>query len=176
MSQEKIEQLESSKGFFKTSFFASLLLLILAIIFIVFAEFIVKENGKYKFSTDWNKGLNAKLQSELAVKTSQVESYKQQLEGEGIIINNSTKGIWFEVQLGAFKNFDLKQYKGNLTAISEENGDDFTKYTVGKFMDYQVATNFKKDIQKMGIKNAWVVAKKDGKRIEVKRALTELKK
>lgn len=85
-------------------------------------------------------------------------------------------GVFFEVQIGAFENFDLEKYKEGLTKLNIDYNEDVEQYTLGKFRDLKTALAFQKDIQKMGIKDAFIVAKIDGKRVSVKEAVAEAKK
>lgn len=82
-------------------------------------------------------------------------------------------GVFFEVQIGAFENFDLEKYKEGLTKLNIDYNEDVEQYTLGKFRDLNTALAFQKDIQKMGIKDAFIVAKIDGKRVTIKEALAE---
>ncbi|WP_018341634.1 hypothetical protein [Cytophaga aurantiaca] len=84
----------------------------------------------------------------------------------------AAKGIVYKVQIGAFKNKDLSKYFDNNKNFSGEvDADGTKKYTLGAFATYWEADNFKKYLREMGVSDAWVVAYKDGKRIELKDAL-----
>lgn len=84
----------------------------------------------------------------------------------------AAKGITYKVQIGAFKNKDLSKYFENNKNFSGEVDTDGTKkYTLGAFPTYWEADNFKKYLREMGVSDAWVVAYKDGKRVELKDAL-----
>lgn len=85
-------------------------------------------------------------------------------------------GVFFEVQIGAFENFDLENYKEGLARLNIDYSGAVDQYTLGKFRDLQTALAFQKDIQKMGIKDAFIVAKIDGKRVSVKEAVEEAEK
>lgn len=79
-------------------------------------------------------------------------------------------GYYFRVQLGAYQNFDIKGKMKNDDNMKAENAGGLDKYTVGYFKNYNDAQEFSKDVRKMGIKDAWVVAYKDGNRINVNEA------
>lgn len=84
----------------------------------------------------------------------------------------AAKGVVYKVQIGAFKNKDLSKYFDNNKNFSGEvDADGTKKYTLGSFPTYWEADNFKKYMREMGVSDAWVVAYKDGKRIELKDAL-----
>ncbi len=81
-------------------------------------------------------------------------------------------GILYKVQIGNFKNKDLSKYFENSNHFSGEVDEDGTKkYTLGSFSDYWEADRFKKYLREMGVKDAWIVSYKDGKRIPIKDAL-----
>jgi hypothetical protein len=84
----------------------------------------------------------------------------------------AAKGIIYKVQIGAFKNKDLSKYfENNKNFSGETDADGTKKYTLGAFPTYWEADNFKKYLREMGVSDAWVVAYKDGKRVELKDAL-----
>ena len=84
----------------------------------------------------------------------------------------SSEGILYKVQIGAFKNFDITKYFDNHKNFSGDVDEDGTmKYTIGVFKDYWEADKFKKYLRDMGVGGAWVVAYKNGKRVNIKDAL-----
>lgn len=84
----------------------------------------------------------------------------------------NTKGLVYRVQIGAYKGFDLSKYINNHPNFSGETGEDgLMRYTIGQFVEYWEADAFKKYLRDMGVQGAWVVAYKNGTRIEVKDAL-----
>ncbi|MFN3404510.1 MAG: Ezrin/radixin/moesin family protein [Cytophagaceae bacterium] len=81
-------------------------------------------------------------------------------------------GVVYKVQIGSFKSKDLTKYFDNNPNFSGEvDHDGSKKYTLGVFSDYWEADNFKKALREMGVKGAWVVAYKDGKRVNMKDVL-----
>ena len=87
----------------------------------------------------------------------------------------SMDGLVFKVQIGAFENFNLGKYAEGTEGITTEEDAKLNKYTLGSFGRLQVAEDFKKDIVRMGLKDAWVVPYLNGNRIEMKEALKMLK-
>lgn len=84
----------------------------------------------------------------------------------------NTKGLVYRVQIGAYKGFDLTKYINNHPNFSGETGEDgLMRYTIGQFVEYWEADAFKKYLRDMGVQGAWVVAYKNGTRIQVKDAL-----
>ena len=82
-----------------------------------------------------------------------------------------TAGLVYKVQIGSFKKFDITKYFNNHQNFSGEIDDDGNmKYTLGAFPDYWEADKFKKFLREMGVNGAWVVAYKQGKRVDMKAA------
>jgi len=85
-------------------------------------------------------------------------------------------GVFFEVQIGAFENFDLEKYKEGLARLNIDYSGDLDQYTLGKFRELDMAKDFVEDIREMGIRDAFIVAKIDGERVTVAEALEEAEK
>ena len=84
----------------------------------------------------------------------------------------SIKGIVFKVQIGAYKNIEIPAAFMKETQLeTEKDGKNVKKYTLGQFKDYWAADKFKKLLWSQGMKDAFIVAYKDGKRIGIKEAL-----
>jgi hypothetical protein len=84
----------------------------------------------------------------------------------------SNKGVIFKVQIGSFKNKDLAKYFNNNPNFSGDIDEDGSKkYTLGYFREYWEADTFKKYLREMGVKDAWIVSYKDGKRVSIKDVL-----
>lgn len=105
-----------------------------------------------------------KLRAEYAKLEAAYSSQKANSE-RGVIA-----GLVFKIQIGAFIHFDMNQYLKETTNFEGESADNFNKYVLGAFRDLAVAEAFKKDISRMGIKDAWIVPYVDGVRIEMAEA------
>ncbi|MEL6945658.1 MAG: hypothetical protein AAFO82_23630, partial [Bacteroidota bacterium] len=69
-------------------------------------------------------------------------------------------GVVFKVQIGAFDKAK-KPIEGDLTEsdnLRVEETDEYQKVVVGQFRDYQSAKDLKDQLQKMGVKGAWIVS------------------
>jgi DNA repair exonuclease SbcCD ATPase subunit len=125
------------------------------------------------------------LKEQLADKDAEIEKAKERAAMSAPIARNvsavvpsakpeakSMAGVVFKVQVGSFRNKDLSRYFDNNPNFSGEiDADGVKKYTLGYFTDYWEADNFKKYLREMGVKDAWVVSYKDGKRVPIKDVL-----
>ncbi len=84
-----------------------------------------------------------------------------------------TKGLVFKVQVGdineAKLNGEVFQNTEGQYAV-EKDDDGKLKYTLGYFRSYEEANDFKKNLRKINVKIAWIVAYKDGKKQNMKDA------
>ncbi|SDM07913.1 hypothetical protein SAMN05421823_11097 [Catalinimonas alkaloidigena] len=81
-------------------------------------------------------------------------------------------GLVFKVQIGAFKNKNLSKYFENHPNFGGEQDSDGTqRVTLGQFAEYWEADTFKKYLREMGVKDAWIVAYRNGDRIAMQEAL-----
>lgn len=126
----------------------------------------------------------------LADKDDQIESYKKQVaslrdelaassvkraaDPAGSI--NENVGVVFKVQIGAYEKKDLAKYSKNAKNFNQESADGLNKFTVGAFRDYWEADTFKKYLREMGVKDAFIVSYKDGKRVNIKEVLEGVSK
>lgn len=118
-------------------------------------------------SVDSLEAVNRAKVNELAALNAKYEKLQVAYEAQkNVTEKNITPGLVYKVQLGAFVHFDINKYlKDTGEAFEGENKDGMNKYTVGQFREYEVAEAFKKDVQKMGIKDAWITPLIDGKRV-----------
>lgn len=147
---------------------------------------------QYKNLLDENKSMKSQVASlrselnntddQLAAKDEQINQYAAQAadlrdqlakakasasRGSAGAINDKV-GIVFKVQIGAYKEIDLSD--DNTSNFGAEKGD-LNKYTIGVFKDYWEADTFKKYIKEMGIKDAFIVSYRDGKRVDISEVL-----
>jgi hypothetical protein len=121
------------------------------------------------------------VDSQLASKDEQINQYAAQNANcqdqlaqaranarPGGMINDQV-GIVFKVQIGAYREITLSE--DNSPEFGSETVGDVNKYTIGVFTDYWKADTFKKYIREMGVKDAWIVAYKDGRRVNIEEVL-----
>ncbi|GIV39615.1 MAG: hypothetical protein KatS3mg033_1415 [Thermonema sp.] len=120
------------------------------------------------------------LRSQLSEKDSrlaQLREENQQLEQQRQEVDATSRqgpderGVYFRVQVGAYERIDLSSRITQEADMKVEDEGGIKKYTIGYFNDYWEADKFKKYLQSMGIKDAWIVAYRDGVRVDIKEAL-----
>lgn len=106
-----------------------------------------------------------KLEIENAALLKLVDSLETSNE---ILMQESSdpSGIFYEVQIGVFKHFDIEKYNKNLQKLNYSTVSGIKYMTLGKFRDFDDAKDFALDMRRMGIKDAFIVSKLDGKRID----------
>jgi len=81
-------------------------------------------------------------------------------------------GLIFRVQLGVFKNrLPNNAFRGLTPVSGETTSDGSVKYTAGNFRRFEVAAGVKKELNRNGYPDAFVVAYYNGKRISLAEAM-----
>lgn len=80
-------------------------------------------------------------------------------------------GVIFKVQIGAISEKFAEDLVGKNQNFLIENHDGFHQFTVGNFRDYKEADKLKVQMRRAGIRGAWIVPYKDGKRVPLKEVL-----
>ena len=111
------------------------------------------------------KDLQNQLAEAKAVTQAQQEPNNMDISGKNTRV---VKGVAFKVQIGAFRNKNLAKYFENNGSFDGEVDNTSERYTLGTFTDYWEADKFKKYLREMGVKDAWIVAYKDGQRVPLK--------
>lgn len=121
-----------------------------------------------------NKNLVLTKDDELAELKRRIRQLEKEM-AEIDASDKSDKGIVFRIQIGAFEKIDLTSQANNQkTDLKTEKKNNVKQYTVGYFRDYWQADKFKKCLQSQGITDAWIVAYKDGVRVDIKDVLKEV--
>jgi hypothetical protein len=165
------EELHSSKRALRVTLVVSLLLLLGAVGYLVFSEVKQPLFGKWP-----------RMAREYEVMVTQIDTlnhlkqeYDSLREVNNILVENATPsisaGVFFEVQIGAFQNFDLQKYGEDLARLRGETEEGMNKYVLGRFRNFKRAQAFKTDVQRMGVSDAFIVATIDGRRVELAEAI-----
>ena len=122
----------------------------------------------------------AQYQDQVAALRSEVADAKKNASSKPAPVQQSapvggsiqtTSGVVFTVQIGAFAKKDLKKFAENNPAFQADSKDGLMKYAVGMFRDYWEADTFKKYLREIGVKDAFIASYKDGKRVPIKDVL-----
>lgn len=83
-------------------------------------------------------------------------------------------GIVYKVQVGAFRNPIPQDHFNRFAPLAGERLDNgITRYTAGIFVEFTTADDAKRSIRELGYSDAFVVAYRDGKRIDLNAAQSE---
>lgn len=156
---------------------------------------LVEENGTLKGQLSTTKRQLATLQSQMGDNDAKIADLQDQvtraqaqvaaakeaelaaknaLGSKPAVIDHSPMsmdGVVFKVQIGAFEKGDMSKFFDNNPMFTGQDEDGMQKVTIGFFRDYWEADTFKKYVREMGVKDAWIVPFKDGKRVPIKEVL-----
>ena len=156
---------------------------------------LVEENGTLKSQLSTTKRQLSNLESQMGEKDARIAELQDQLNraqaqltaarqaemaakdalgNQKPVVSKSPismDGVVFKVQIGAFEKKDMSKFFDNNPMFSGEYENGMQKVTIGFFKDYWEADTFKKHIREMGVKDAWIVPFKDGKRVPIKDVL-----
>lgn len=85
-----------------------------------------------------------------------------------VLDKENIDGIIFEVQIGAFEDLNMEKFEDDLEILNYTTDGGADYITLGKFRDIDDAKLFIVDLQKIGISNATIISKLDGKRVRVR--------
>lgn len=80
-------------------------------------------------------------------------------------------GVLFAIQIGAYKDLDLSNYKDNMLGLKQDTYDSINQFTLGEFIQYEEAQRFLTIVQHMGFEHAHIMSFKNGYRIRLENAL-----
>ncbi len=79
------------------------------------------------------------------------------------------EGVFFSIQIGAYNKRDIshliKENEAELNVEKTETG--LKKYLIGGYSTYEDASQARLKLRRMGFKDAWIVAYKDGNRVDM---------
>lgn len=97
-----------------------------------------------------------------------------QLQNEHAILMPQFKtpqGVFYEVQIGAFQNFNLYDYTNELAELRQEKTDTNNKFLIGRFAELNKALRFENDLKRLGLSGAFIVGRVNGKIVSKEEAL-----
>lgn len=89
-----------------------------------------------------------------------------------LIPNKNIAEVVYSIQLGIYKGLDIKLTPQEAVNFTEIKTDYGSAYLIGSFLSYKTATEFKNELNRMGLNDVFIVAyNKDKERIDIKEAL-----
>ncbi len=104
--------------------------------------------------------------------TIQNLSMNQELEAgdSGGSAGTLTDELVYAVQIGAFEEKDLSMYSENFVNFKEIKSGGFNKYALGNFESLNEAKKFRRELVRLGFRNAFIASYQNGKRIKIEEA------
>lgn len=104
--------------------------------------------------------------ADLKLAEQEVRTQKALAQAGPFLSDRMPTEVYFKVQLGAYKELDLREYFSKSKTLGTEEVDaGVKKYVVGEFDLFESAKKFQADLRKLGIKDAWLVPYKNNNRI-----------
>jgi hypothetical protein len=132
----------------------------------VLAELSEAENRNSTLSDE-----NTRLEERLSAATSRLTELANK---EPDCPEAMVDGVVFKVQIGAYKERSLSEDMDTSVNLEINKQGDLQEIVVGQFRDYHKADTLKKQLRAMGVKDAWIVPFKDGKKVLLKTVLPEI--
>lgn len=90
-----------------------------------------------------------------------------------LLVENSDRmdGIFFEVLVGGFEDFNIDRYLSDLAKIRNEPYNGSNHIVVARFRSFKKALLFENDLKRIGVKDIKIVGLVDGKVVAFKEAL-----
>ncbi|MDY8136421.1 SPOR domain-containing protein [Aquimarina sp. 2201CG5-10] len=100
-------------------------------------------------------------------------SMTNEIEGErnNGEVNESLEGeLTYSVQIGAFEKRDLSLYSDNYVNFKEIKAGEYNKYALGNFASLNEAKMFRKELVRLGFKDAFIASYQNGERLRIEEA------
>jgi hypothetical protein len=81
------------------------------------------------------------------------------------LFDSEIKGVQYQVQIGAFKEYDFSRYNKHLVNMNTDIVNGMTTLLIGRFETFGEACKFRSDLIAMGVKDAFIIKTVDGKRV-----------
>lgn len=83
---------------------------------------------------------------------------------------NLRDAIIYAVQIAAFENNGIALYSDNLVQFKENQSDNYYKYSLGAFETLEEAQQFRKELLKLGFRDAFIASYQNGDRLKIEEA------
>jgi len=111
------------------------------------------------------------MEGELQAQRSQKEKLEKAYQAQKKVNDAGVQtGLVYRVQIGAYVFYEMEKTPENSGDFLTERAEGFNKYVIGSFRAYDEAGQFRDELQKMGMNDAWVVPYVDGVRVTIDEA------
>ena len=116
------------------------------------------------------------LEGENQALNNQIDKMKLTIGSQTEVMTQNIKtGLIYRVQIGAYVFHEMENAPGEAKDFVAERADGFNKYMIGMFRTYDECDEFRGELAKLGIKDAWIVPYIDGVRVTINEANEYLK-
>lgn len=105
---------------------------------------------------------NQAMREKLANTQAQLMTVTQQMQA-----SSDNYGTWYRVQIGAYEKRRIDNNLETTDQLSLESKENLQKIVLGRFRTYADAKQLQNQLQAVGLKDAWIVAYKDGARVPI---------
>jgi hypothetical protein len=88
--------------------------------------------------------------------------------------SDSAQGVFFEVQIGQFRYFDINAYTHGTIDLRQSKELDVNKILIGRYESHEEALALQSLLRKFGFKTAFVIGRINGLLVSVEDALSAL--
>ncbi len=78
--------------------------------------------------------------------------------------------VVYAVQIGAFESIDLSMYSENFVNFRQIKSGGYNKYALGNFETLNEAKKFRRELVRLGFRNAFIASYQNGERIKIEEA------
>ncbi len=151
---------------------ATIILGILALLGIAGTVYFMKFNTSGMISQKDHNNQVSGLQNKITELegTLQNMSMNQELNSSEGSAGSLDDELVYSVQIGAFEEKNLSMYSENFVNFKEIKSGSFNKYAVGNFETLDEAKRFRREVVKLGFRNAFIASYQNGKRIKIEEA------
>jgi hypothetical protein len=105
-----------------------------------------------------------------------IQNQSEQIDKLRSFSPNDTSGVFFEVQIGNFKDFNLDNYLEEMANLRQEKYEGGSKFLLGKFRSYKKALLFENDLKRLGMRDVFIKGRIHGNLVSKEEALEYLRK
>lgn len=113
------------------------------------------------------------LEKKIEEQTQNINDLNIALESKGETTTSSgslNDQVIYAVQIGAFEDKDLSLYSDKFVNFREIKSQGFNKYALGNFETLEEAKRFRREMVKLGFRNAFIASYQNDQRIKIEEA------